>query len=299
MSKSEVDAISGDEGRPAVRVRIGVAGHRHLSDGSALVTGIERALELARQQVLEGSTPAAFTVVSSLAEGADRLVASVVLEKAGGELEVPLPMAPEEYEKDFESVQSRHEFRRLLALATVQTVVSDVPRPEAYFDAGRAMLRQVDVLIALWDGQPSRGRGGTADIVEVALQQQLPMVLVTPATGQAQYLDPGALRELIAYNRAVLPGPRVAEALEDERKYLVSTEAEQDDPELGTLADWMLPYYVRADALAKDMQDQFYRLGTWVFYLAALAVMIAAGQAIFFPEVGVLAAGSRGDGYTT
>ena len=38
-------------------------------------------------------------------------------------------------------------------------------RTEAYEQAGRYIVEHSDVLLAVWDGLPARGRGGTAEIV--------------------------------------------------------------------------------------------------------------------------------------
>jgi hypothetical protein len=45
---------------------------------------------------------------------------------------------------------------------------SGATREEAYERAGHEVVARCDVLIALWDGAPPRGRGGTAAIVEHA-----------------------------------------------------------------------------------------------------------------------------------
>ena len=42
--------------------------------------------------------------------------------------------------------------------------------------AGRATVAHCDVLIAVWDGLRARGRGGTADIVQLALARGTPIV---------------------------------------------------------------------------------------------------------------------------
>jgi hypothetical protein len=42
------------------------------------------------------------------------------------------------------------------------------PGEDAYEAAGRWIATESEVLIAVWDGQPARGRGGTADTVSYA-----------------------------------------------------------------------------------------------------------------------------------
>jgi hypothetical protein len=48
-------------------------------------------------------------------------------------------------------------------------------------DASRHMLADADVLLAVWDGQPARGYGGTADVVNAARDQGIPVTIVWPA----------------------------------------------------------------------------------------------------------------------
>jgi hypothetical protein len=70
---------------------------------------------------------------------------------------------------DFESQQSREEFLTLLGEAeTVIEMPALDSRTEAYERAGRYVVEHSDVLVAVWDGLPARGRGGTAEIVEWA-----------------------------------------------------------------------------------------------------------------------------------
>jgi len=46
----------------------------------------------------------------------------------------------------------------------------DFPEPseQAYWAAGQEVVNRCDLLIAIWDGKPSRGLGGTGDVVEYA-----------------------------------------------------------------------------------------------------------------------------------
>jgi hypothetical protein len=155
-------------------VRIGVTGHRaflHLHD---VVTALEAVLD---RVVPSGAD---VTVVSSLAEGADRLVADVVLTRPRSRLEAVLPFPGEEYSVDFGSADARDEFLRLVDRADHVDVVDpgDGSREDAYERAGRAVVDRSDVLIALWDGEPARGRAGCAEIVQYALDHDRAVEIV-------------------------------------------------------------------------------------------------------------------------
>ena len=51
---------------------------------------------------------------------------------------------------------------------------------EAYEEANEAVLGGIDRLVAVWDGQPSGGKGGTGDAVEAARGRGVPVDVVWP-----------------------------------------------------------------------------------------------------------------------
>jgi hypothetical protein len=53
---------------------------------------------------------------------------------------------------------------------------------DAYVMTGRATVAHCDVLIAIWDGLPPRGRGGTGEVVQLALTRGTAIVHVPLAT---------------------------------------------------------------------------------------------------------------------
>ncbi|BDZ47088.1 hypothetical protein [Naasia aerilata] len=147
---------------------VAVTGHRHLGDPAAARSAIRAAL---------ADEPRPLVGLSTLAAGADQLFADVVLE-LGGSLEVLIPSA--EYSETLDA-PARAGFDRLCAAARSVAVLPPVPdREDQYVAAGEAMLDRCDVLLAVWDGQPGRGAGGTADMVARARARGLP-VRVVPA----------------------------------------------------------------------------------------------------------------------
>ncbi len=153
-------------------VRVGVTGHRFLAEIEKLQAAIERALD-AIDHAFPGRAPVA---ISPLAEGADRLVAEAVLGR-GGTLEVVVPLPVDDYATDFEAEQSKAGFARLLdQAAEVVVPPATATRNEAYEQAGLYVLDSSDVLIAIYDGKPAQGRGGTAEIVERALERGMPVL---------------------------------------------------------------------------------------------------------------------------
>jgi uncharacterized protein len=184
---------------PNARLRIGVTGHRippKLPEESeaplrAQMDRIFTAFASAARNIentcmadvsaREAALARDTTVVSSLAEGSDRIVAEAGL--AGGcKLEVVLPLNRAEYTKDFETAKSREQFDGLLARASKVVDLDGAPteRPRAYEAAGLFMLENIDVLIAIWDGEVAAGIGGTAQIVERAVADGVMVLWIEP-----------------------------------------------------------------------------------------------------------------------
>lgn len=197
---------SNDMHPPKARLalRIGVTGHRpnKLADkqdavGAGIrtaVAAIEDALTAtgaeARAAGCYRDEDAVLRVVSPLAEGADRMVAHIGLER-GYDLQVVLPFAAAAYEDDFADDRSKAEFRDLISKASaVLTLGGDphtpVARDRAYRDCGLTVLRQCDALIAIWDGEDPVSSAGTGGIVAEALALGVPVLWIdvrAPSSG--------------------------------------------------------------------------------------------------------------------
>src|SRR5262249_35598198 len=138
---------------------VGVTGHRFLADLDRVERGVQTALD--RIEQVFGGRP--LEALSALAEGADRIVAEAVLARPNGRLVAVLPLAADEYERDFASARSRRRFRELLGRANNVISLPKAPtRDAAYEAAGRYVADRCDALVAIWDGRSSQGRGGTA-----------------------------------------------------------------------------------------------------------------------------------------
>ncbi|MEO3822235.1 hypothetical protein [Actinomadura sp. B10D3] len=150
--------------------RIAVTGHRDLTPRSA------RTVE-ARIRELLGSRAPEFVGVSCLAEGTDQIFAAVVLE-LGGTLEAVVCAADL---PDALPASARAPYDRMLAAATV---VRRLPfassTSHAHEAANAVMLESADEVIAVWDGRPAAGRGGTAEVVDEARRRGIPVHRVWP-----------------------------------------------------------------------------------------------------------------------
>jgi hypothetical protein len=116
--------------------------------------------------------------VCSLAAGADQLFARAVL-RAGGQLHVIVPSS--NYGAAFSNATDRSTYEILLREASSAEVL-DYPEPseDAFMEAGRRAVEMSGALIAIWDGEPARGKGGTADVVGLARELGRAVVTLWP-----------------------------------------------------------------------------------------------------------------------
>ena len=115
--------------------------------------------------------------VTSLAIGADQLFAELIL-KHGGTIEAVLPFP--EYELKLE-VADRPKYQRLLEMASkVIALRKEGSDEQSYFEAGKRVIDLADLVIAVWDGEPAKGFGGTADVVEYAKQKRKDTIHLNP-----------------------------------------------------------------------------------------------------------------------
>jgi hypothetical protein len=154
---------------------IGVTGHREITQMNQVISGVDLAL----RKIKESFPSDEITIISPLAEGADRLVVLRAKEKDEVHLTVPLPLDVSEYMRDFNTVASKEEFTRLLEQADqIIELPAGVTRETSYLASGFYLLNNSDVLIAIWDGQPARGSGGTGQIVAEAREKLIPIAWI-------------------------------------------------------------------------------------------------------------------------
>jgi hypothetical protein len=172
-------------GPPAVPfvLSVGVTGHRtdllaeedverlrkRVRETLLLIEEGGRALR-ERERDCFADIPPVLRFVSPIADGADQIAAELALE-LGWELQVVLPFTHDTYRASLSGDGSRERFDTLLGKATCLLELPGDPDDalDAYIMTGRATVSHCDVLIAVWDGKPPRGRGGTGEVVQLAL----------------------------------------------------------------------------------------------------------------------------------
>jgi hypothetical protein len=194
--------------KPKLALTIGVTGHRlHRLEGIDLValratvdatlSDIAVAMEAEREKhsALFSHDSANPRLVSALADGADSIVSQSAL-AAGWRVDACLPFARDTYGKDFAVGEPHAEFVSLLSqMSAVFELDGDHSAQEtrnaAYETVGRLVLEQSDVLLAVWDGDPGRGRGGTSRVVAEAVARHIPVIHVHSQGGAPTLLWTG------------------------------------------------------------------------------------------------------------
>ncbi len=191
---------------------VGVTGHRadslpkgsverlkaQIRDVLLLIAEAGQAL-LLKEQDCFARLPLRLRFVSPIADGADQIAAELALE-LGWELQVVLPFGRAEYRASLANHGARERFDALMERASC---VLELPghserQLDAYVMTGRATVAHCDLLIAVWDGLPPRGRGGTGEVVQLAITRgtaviHLPLEEAAPARVVWSAFDPAVL----------------------------------------------------------------------------------------------------------
>jgi hypothetical protein len=301
------------------RIRIGVTGHRKLDDPTAIQVMVKEAIDSEIESLFPeksrsaidhvrraGTTAISFRVLSPLSEGADRLVARVVLCYPEARLDAILPLVVEDYLEDFATEESRQEFRELLGHSRnpvclrTRLLRDDRQDPrdqselrrDSYTHVGQYIVDHCDVLIAVWDGLPARGRGGTAEIVQYALEQNRPVIRIWANSievlnrGHNNGLDATAIEAIDTFNRQpISPQQRATSIANLSHNHFERPKSAVNIPASTreSVSRYLFPYYAQASIVAKANRDRFYRAGKSIYLFSAAAVGCAA-VGVLFPK---------------
>jgi SMODS and SLOG-associating 2TM effector domain 1 len=271
-----------------------------------------------RTQMPRADTEVRLAVVSQLAEGADRLLVQIVREEAreqgqDARVEVVLPSHRSSYGKwQGFSEESNEEFEALLEEATsISEPASEEPpqdRAGAYESAGRQVVGRSDVLIALWDGGPTGGRGGTAETLLDAAARSKPCIWIS-TKGEPIVRDNLATGSSYDFAREVErraaapcepgrnPGDHAQAVLEGlldtfwrlngfNRERLPAHSEEHRRHELDPrdeATDWVAAPFLRATLLSARWQKRF-RWSSWLIFLFAMAAAVMLAISLSFGE---------------
>lgn len=183
----------------ALPLVVAVTGHRDLVP--AEVPGIRRKVQELLQGLAARYPDRRLSVMSPLAEGADRLVAEVALDLGVG-VTVPLPMRRTLYKQDFVERNSGKKFDLLceraddvfeLPLArgnTEEQILFPGPaRNRQYAQVGIFLCAHCHILLAIWDGKPSPELGGTGQVVKFHHDDIMPGYTQATLASQQSLVD--------------------------------------------------------------------------------------------------------------
>ncbi|MFI9605441.1 hypothetical protein ACIHCX_37485 [Streptomyces sp. NPDC052043] len=152
-------------------MRVGITGHRGLSKN------VEQQVRAMLDEAVRAYGTDDLTAVSCIADGPDSWFAETVLQR-GGQLEVVIPAS--EYRENLPKWHHPVYDELYAHAADVHETGMVESTSEAHQAGSEAMVGLVDELIAVWDGEPARAFGGTADVVGYARRTGVPVRVLWP-----------------------------------------------------------------------------------------------------------------------
>jgi len=161
-------------------MRIGITGHQNLN--IVVIDWLKHELFIEIKQL---NVNEAF---SCLAIGADQIFAEIVLAN-----EIPLTAVVPclNYETTFDS-NGLALYKNLLSRSKNTIKLNfEKPTENAFFEAGKTVVSNSDILFAIWDNLPAKGLGGTADIVSFASSLNKKIIHLNPITKTKTFINYG------------------------------------------------------------------------------------------------------------
>ncbi len=306
------------------RIRLGVTGHRKLNDEIQLKEKVKRILEteiytLFNRESLEKiksatNTPIAFSIYTALAEGADRLVAKEVLDfNESSTIEAILPLNKNEYKKTFFNPED-NQFEELLSRArkaiylrkydlelypeiiqktnkdTLDKVINET-RHKAYKAAGEYIVDHSDVLIAIWDGNDVKGKGGTKDIIDYAIKVNRPIIIISTnilkelSIIQGNVLYAEAIQYIEQFNTTKeVEGKQNIKIKKKYNQLFNNPEGESIPAEAKALIkEQIIPFYILASDNSKQNKKRYKPAGSLIIFGSLIAVVSVIGGILYRP----------------
>ena len=198
-NKSAPDISRSNTPRP-IKLNVGITGHRAGVLTAPLVRTLRPAVYAVFDQLREAtlrlqeseaqfcsSTAAQFNLHTALASGADQ-IAAICARSSGYFVRATLPFEAHEYRQDFALGDELDTYEQAVAAADeIVALPGDRADPAgAYVRVGELLVREADIMIAIWDGEEGRGLGGTAHVVQLALESAVPVIHIDIARDSDQ-----------------------------------------------------------------------------------------------------------------
>jgi hypothetical protein len=255
------------------RYIIGFTGHRHDIGESRVRPALAQVLTEVMQLAVACEGQA--VLYSSIAQGADTLCVEVA-RQLGMPTHLLLPLGEEEFMKDFDSQAEWERSRRQIELArrspgvdSLHVVPDESRRPDCYYNQGMHMLEASDVLIAVWDGKPAKGSGGTSDVVQKAIAIGTPVVQIDPVTAE--------IRRIGDVGKAMVPDPVITELNRIENSQRDNESSPANDPD---------SLQIRLDQVAIREASRFRPTLVFIILLHGIAALLAAAVTFRIADAG-------------
>ncbi len=240
---------------------IGFTGHRHLQDEAKSHAQI---LEFLREK--KEKTPGIVYGVSSVAAGGDLLFAETCLD-VGLPLRILLPMPKEQFREDFDEPTWLRVENVIRQAMSVEVTGEEQSRDARYYECGIETVQQSRLLLALWDGEPSHGLGGTEQIVSFAKIEGRPVVWINSRTGAIKRFNE---------DKELLDDPELG--------FLNALPEAESEPRTGTPGDLVKAWFLKIDTNATHASPRVRRL-------AAIPILCTAAASVL-STVGSIAGGT-------
>jgi len=177
-------------------------------------------------------------------------------------IRVFLPVPREQFREDFDEPAWARAESVFKSALSVEVTGAGEKLTERYYECGIETVQQSQLLIALWDGEPSQGLGGTADMVHFAREQGRPVVWIHSATGAVQNFNvsPEILND---------PEMRFLNDLPDPAVQLPA----------GFPRDLANAWFVKLDENASRVAPQFRRMAAIPIFCTAAAAVLSGKTA--------------------
>lgn len=161
---------------------LGFAGHRNVSNKSALAASIKAEVISIKEELGRGTI-----AISSAAAGAD-----LIFLRACVELRIPtiviLPFPEKRFEKDFDDPAEWTLAQHLMSVALVKYVICEASEEsKPYQKVSGKLVEWADAFLFAWDGTPPRGPGGTGETVEEARDLGIPARVIDTSSLKARW----------------------------------------------------------------------------------------------------------------
>ena len=295
------------------RITIGVTGHRKITKSEKLCQSLNNIFEKIMDTHSDsGQRKVKLCVLTSLAEGSDRIVAEAALDfDSDTVIKTILPLSIDDYCNDFSNNESKKQFFTLMESSrfplTLRESAIDREYPEnlrhearlkAYEMAGRYVVDHSDVMIAIYDGLPPRGKGGTGEIVQYAKEIKRTIYLISSKSQDQFSLKKGDESITNYLKNGIDNFNRSFQKYFEKKEYHVLSETFKGDAFLPSnnilrkkgiviraiemFKETIDPYFIHSDRQAIFFQRLFRQTASAIFIFAFLALFVTAFGIVFF-----------------